>query len=51
MNIKIWDVASGEVHNTLEGHKGPVETVDWSPDGLQVASGDFEGIILVFDYS
>ena len=24
---------------TLEGHKGPIERIDWSPDGRMLASG------------
>ena len=36
--IKMWDVDSGELLQTLIGHKGSVESVAFSPDGKRVAS-------------
>ena len=35
----VWDLASGEVRSTLQGHAGDVNTVAISPDGKTVVSG------------
>ncbi len=37
--IKIYDVASGQVSKTLQGHTGPVTGVSFSADGTQLVSG------------
>ena len=35
----MWDLASGEVKSTLEGHTDDVNTVAISPDGKTIVSG------------
>ena len=35
----VWDLASGEVKSTLEGHTDDVNTVAISPDGKTIVSG------------
>ena len=37
--VRLWDVATGAVRGTLEGHSGSVSSVAFSPDGQLVASG------------
>jgi WD40 repeat protein len=37
--IKLWEVASGSLVRTLEGHTGSVYSVAFSPDGRLLASG------------
>ena len=37
-NCDIWDLASGQVTKTLEGHEAAVNCVTFSPDGSQLAS-------------
>jgi WD40 repeat protein len=46
--IRIWDVASGELLNTLENQEGTLE-VTYSPDGTLLASGDDSGEIRLWD--
>jgi WD40 repeat protein len=36
--VKIWDVTTGEVTRTLEGHTGELWYVAFSPDGTRIAS-------------
>merc|ERR1719223_1110344 len=35
---KIWKGASGECEHTLQGHRGPVLSAAFSPDGQRVAT-------------
>src|SRR5947207_2237 len=37
--IKLWDMASGKIISTLEGHSSEVNSVAFSPDGKVLASG------------
>lgn len=37
--IKLWDVGTGEVKRTLEGHSYGTESVAFSPDGRMLVSG------------
>jgi len=37
--VKLWDVSSGRLLNTLEGHTLFVTSVAFSPDGGMLASG------------
>jgi WD40 repeat protein/tetratricopeptide (TPR) repeat protein/tRNA A-37 threonylcarbamoyl transferase component Bud32 len=36
--LQIWDIESGELLRTLQGHTGRVEHLAWSPDGTRLAS-------------
>jgi WD40 repeat protein len=47
--IKIWDVTTGKVLNTLKGHEGTVRSVGFSPDGQQLASGSDDNTIKIWD--
>ena len=45
----MWDVATGEHLNILEGHTDSVESVAFSPDGETVASGSSDNTIRLWD--
>src|SRR5947199_6888039 len=36
--VEVWGGASGRLLQTYAGHKGPVNSVAWSPDGKRIAS-------------
>lgn len=40
--IKLWNVATGECHFTLERHRCPVYTLAFHPSGEYLASGSFD---------
>jgi len=43
--IRLWDVASGQLVRTLEGHTSRVHSVAFAPDGHLLASGSGDGTI------
>ncbi len=49
MAIRLWDVASGENITTLWGHPTDIQSLAFSPDGTLLASGSFDGTIVLWD--
>jgi WD40 repeat protein len=44
-DIKIWDFASGTLHQTLNGHTDTVFYLAFSPDGQSLLSGGGDGLV------
>ena len=47
--IRFWEVATGENIHTLWSHSTDVQDVAFSPEGELLASGSFDGTILLWD--
>ena len=47
--IRIIDVSTGQVVQSIEGHQCQVETVAWNSDGTQLVSGSADGNTFVWD--
>jgi WD40 repeat protein len=48
VNIKIVDASTGRLLHTLSGHRGTVTDVAFSPDGRLLASGDSDGLVIIW---
>ena len=47
--LKVWDLVTGQVLATLEGHTEDVETLAVTPDGLRAVSGSEDKTLKVWD--
>lgn len=46
--VRVWHVAAGK-EERFRGHKAPVITIAWSPNGKQLASGSYDRTIRIWD--
>jgi len=47
-NLRTFNADTGELTNTMYGHRGAVRAVAWSPDGLRIVSAGNDGIARIF---
>ena len=46
--VRIYDLASGEESDRLEGHQGVIFTLEVAPDGQRIITGGSDGTIRVW---
>ena len=49
VSIRLWDVSTGENIATFWSHPTDIQDLAFSPDGALLASGSFDGTILLWD--
>ena len=47
--VELWDLHTGQLKTTFEGHKKRIAAVAFSPDSKLLASGDFDGMIWLWN--
>jgi WD40 repeat protein len=47
--VKLWDIKSGDLMGTLEGHDYPVLSLSFSPDGDKLVSGSGDTTLRIWD--
>ena len=49
VSIRLWDIATCENIHTFWGHPTDIQDLAFSPDGMLLASGSFDGTILLWN--
>jgi WD40 repeat protein len=47
--VKIWNVETGECVQTLEGHRHPAMSAEYSPDGANIVSGSMDNTVKIWN--
>eukprot|EP00948_MAST-09A_sp_MAST-9A-sp1_P002318 g2318.t1 len=48
-SVKLWDTSVDADDDEIEGHKGAVSSVSWSPKGEKLASGSWDNTVIIWN--
>jgi len=48
-DIRIWDIATGQLLGVGQGHTDDIVSIDWSPDGTMLASASWDGTVRIWE--
>jgi hypothetical protein len=48
-HVHLWDLAAEKEIQVLKGHRGPISTLAFSPDGKLLATGSYDTTVLLWD--
>jgi WD40 repeat protein len=43
--VRVYNAKDGKLLSTLQGERGPIYALAWRPDGKQIASAGFDGVV------
>ena len=49
--VRLWDAPTGQLTTTFIGHTSSVGSIVFSPDGTTLASGDYGGTVLLWEFT
>lgn len=47
--VRIWNTATGELEDSLQGHTAPVDVLTWSHDGNLLLTGSDDGLAIIWN--
>jgi WD40 repeat protein len=47
--MRVWDVEHGQCIRVLQGYTSALYDIDWSPNGMQIASGGADALVTIWD--
>ena len=47
--VRVWDCEHGGLLHSLSGHRLPARACSWAPDGGLLATGSFDGSVMLWD--
>jgi WD40 repeat protein len=47
--LRVWNLMTGEIERTLQGHTGPVNAMAVTPNGRHVVSSSYDSTLRVWD--
>ena len=49
--VRLWDPSTGELLCVLDGHTGPITSMEFAPDGSWICTCDYDGVLRIWSPS